>query len=58
MLCINYDRGSEGNYEFNFMSDRPSKGKLADFTDIFYKKNTEQLIGAWETSLNTAGGCS
>lgn len=37
LLCINYDRGSEGNYQFKFMSDKPIKGKLKDFNDVFYK---------------------
>jgi hypothetical protein len=39
-LCINFDRGAEGNFRFSFMSDSPLKDPIYDFTEYFYKENT------------------
>ena len=41
LLCINYDRSSEGNFQFNFMSEQALKSPIKDFTEVFYKTVTE-----------------
>jgi hypothetical protein len=58
ILCINYDRGIEGNFRFTFMSEQPLVEAIRDFNEVFYKKNTEQYVGEWSASLQTDGGCS
>ena len=57
-VCINFDRVVEGNFQFNFMTDKPVKSKVQDFNDVFYKSYTEQLVGSWDENLMTTGGCS
>jgi hypothetical protein len=41
MLCINFDRGSEGHFKFKFMSDKPLKSKIQVFNEVNYKKHTD-----------------
>ena len=46
-LCINFDRGAEGNYKFCLMSDKKLPYDIVDFNQVFYKKYTDQYIGEW-----------
>lgn len=54
-LCINFDRGSTGKFEFCAMSDTPLQS-IVEFEQVYYKKFNKSILGKWN-KLN-AGGCS
>ncbi len=56
VLCVNYDKGMEGNFKLQINSNEQIGSYLKPFEEAYYLKETKKVEGSWTS--DECGGCA